>query len=323
MPRIIAGALMLLGAIGFSGLARAADTIVMVTTGTGSAQQWPVWIANAKGFFAAGGLKMDFVSAPSTSAGTQQLAAGSANIGGGGLVDPIRAIDRGAQITLLRIETQVPAYSILAKPSIKSFKELKGRVVMIGGIKDITRIFFERTAIPNGLNPGEYDMVFAGSTASRLAALASGAVDATILLPPFTFKGEASGFKILADVPDFVRDLPFSGVMVNLAWARQNKRALAAYLQALAQGVDWFHDDANRAEAVDILAKLNKVERSEVEQTYQVYRRLKVFDRKGLIGASQIGNLLKVLKDFGELEGSTDVARFVNPEFAGMADAVK
>lgn len=300
-----------------------AQSVVFVATGAGSAQQWPVWIADAKGFFAAAGLKMDFVAAPSASAGTQQVTAGSAHIGAGGLVDPIRAIDRGAQITLLRIETQAPAYSILAKPAYTTMQELKGRVVMIGGIKDITRIFFERTAIPNGLKPGEYDMVFAGTAASRLAALVAGAIDATILLPPFTFKATAAGFRTLADVPDFVKDLPFSGIMVNLAWARQNKPAIAAFLQAMSQGVDWFNNESNRNEAVEILMKLNKSERSEVDQTYGVYHRLKVFDRRGLIEASQIGNLLKALKDFGELEGAADVARFVNPELAGMASAVK
>lgn len=301
----------------------AGQSIVFVATGAGSAQQWPVFIADAKGFFSAAGLKMEIVAAPSASAGTQQVTAGSAHIGAGGLVDPIRAIDRGAQITLLRIETQAPAYSIFAKPTFKSMAELKGRTVMIGGIKDITRIFFERTAIPNGLKPGEYDMVFAGTAASRVAALVSGAIDATILLPPFTFKAEAAGFKNLADVPDFVKDLPFSGIMVNLAWARQNKPAVAAFLQAMAQGADWFNNESNRAEAVEILMKLNKSERGEVDQTYGVYHRLKVFDRKGIIGASQIGNLLQALKGFGELEGTADVARFVDPELAAMAGAVK
>src|ERR1700726_877313 len=98
----------------------AAETITMVTTGKGSAQQWPIFIAVTKGYMSENGVALDLVAAPSTAAAVQQLAAGSADLESGGLTDPLLAIDKGAQIAVLRIETQVAPYSLWAKPTIKS-----------------------------------------------------------------------------------------------------------------------------------------------------------------------------------------------------------
>jgi NitT/TauT family transport system substrate-binding protein len=187
------------------------ETITMVTTGKGSAQQWPIFIAITKGYMSENGVALDLVAAPSTAAAVQQLAAGSANLASGGLTDPLLAIDKGAQIAVLRIETQVAPYSLWAKPTIKSIADLRGKLISIGGPKDITRIYLERTLIPNGVKPGEYDMIFAGTTGARFAALSSGAIDASLLIPPFSFKAKSIGLSHLADVADYTHDLPFTG----------------------------------------------------------------------------------------------------------------
>ena len=91
----------------------------------------------------------------------QQLTAGSLDLAlSTGLADPIRAIDKGGAIAIVRIEMQAPPYALLAKPAIKTWSDLKGKTISIGGPKDITRIYLERMAIPNGVKPGDYDTVY-------------------------------------------------------------------------------------------------------------------------------------------------------------------
>ena len=93
----------------------------MVTTGKGSAQQWPIYIAMKKGYLAESGVVLDLVAAQSSAGAVQQLAAGSANLESGGLADPRTAIDKGAKIALLRAsETQVAPYSLWAKSTMRS-----------------------------------------------------------------------------------------------------------------------------------------------------------------------------------------------------------
>ena len=84
-----------------------------------------------------------------------------------GLVDPIRAIDQGAPIAIVRFEAQAPPYALLAKPNIKTLSDLKGKLISLGGAKDITRIYVERMLAPHGVKAGEFDMMFAGATAAR------------------------------------------------------------------------------------------------------------------------------------------------------------
>jgi NitT/TauT family transport system substrate-binding protein len=94
----------------FSALgAQAADTVIVGTVGSASTNQWPLQIGIEKGFFAAEGLAIDLIYAQSNTGVVQQLAAGSINVSvATGLVDPIRAIDKGAPIAIARIEGQAP-----------------------------------------------------------------------------------------------------------------------------------------------------------------------------------------------------------------------
>lgn len=304
-------------------LAAAAETITMVTTGKGSAQQWPIFIAMTKGYMAESGVALDLVAAPSSAAAVQQIAAGSANLESGGLTDPLLAIDRGARIAVLRVETLVAPYSLWAKPEIKSIADLRGKLISIGGPKDITRIYLERTLIPNSVNPGEYDMIFAGTTGARFAALSSGAIDASLLIPPFSFKAKSIGLSHLADVADYTRELPFTGYATNIVWATTHKPLLLGFLSAMARGVDWFYQDANRTEAIDILVKESGLSRADVEATYDYYRELHVFDHKGAIELATVGNLIKAMQQMDDFDGPRDIGRFVDPDITGLAAQVK
>src|SRR5215470_13569513 len=240
--------------------ARAADTVIVGTVGSASANLWPVFIGLNKGMFADQDIKIDLVYVQSSAAVVAQLTAGSLNVTmSTGLVDPIRAVEKGSPIAIVRFESQSPPYALVAKPNIKSLRDLKGKVISLGGAKDITRIYVERMLAPSGIKPGEFDMVFAGATAARAAALQSGAVDAAILLPPSSFQAVADGFNELGLTIDFAPELPFSGTTVNRNWAAKNKDVLQRILAAHLKSVAWFYDPKNRAEAVSIMVEASKI----------------------------------------------------------------
>src|SRR5438552_8550984 len=230
------------------------ETVTVGQVGAVSSTHWPVYIGLSQGYFAAEDLKLDLVFVQSSAALAQQLTAGSLDVAlSTGLADPIRAIDKGAAIAIVRIEIQAPPYALLAKPAIKRWPELKGKTISIGGPKDITRIYLERMAIPNGVKPGDYDTVFAGATSARFSALQSGAVDAAILLPPFNFYAESAGFTNLGNTVDYAPELPFAGAVVARAWAGAHKSTLEKPLTIHSKSMAWFSDPANRTEAIKIM----------------------------------------------------------------------
>src|ERR1700730_18690676 len=97
-----------------------AETIIAGGVSSGSTNLWPIHIGIRKGFFQAEGLTIDLVFAQSNASVIQQLAADSINVSvGRRLVHPVRAVQNGAPVALIRIETQKPPYALLAKPAVK------------------------------------------------------------------------------------------------------------------------------------------------------------------------------------------------------------
>jgi NitT/TauT family transport system substrate-binding protein len=301
--------------------ARAAEPVTLGTVGQASANLWPTLIGIEKGFFAAEDLKVDVVYVQSSAALVQQLAAGSIGVSiSTGLADPLRAIGMGAPISLVRIEVQAPPYDLVAKPSIRSMGELKGKLISLGGPKDITRIYVERMLSPNGVKPGEFDMVFAGATAARASALLAGAVDAAILLPAFNFQAVAKGFNSLGLTVDYVKDLPFSGTAVSNAWASANKSTLEKVMRAQSRSVAWFEDAANRAEAIQILQAASKLTQDDVEKSYGFFRDGHFFEPTGKVSRSKLTNLAKAMESLGDLPGALDVDKVILPGVTQMTD---
>jgi NitT/TauT family transport system substrate-binding protein len=307
--------------LGLAGPAAAADVVTIGTVGQASANLWPVFIGMSKGFLAAEDLKVDIVYVQSSAQLVQQITAGSLDICmSTGLVDPMRAIGMGAPIAIARVEVQAPPYALLAKPSIKTLADLKGKVISLGGAKDITRIYVERMIEPHGVKPGEFDMVFAGATAARASALLAGAVDAAILLPPFNFQAVAAGFSDLGLTVDYVQDLPFSGTVVNVRWANANTATLKKLLAAHTRSVAWFDDERNRAEAVQILMAVSKLKQDDVEKAYDFMRKGRFFEPTGKVSRAKLASLAKAMVALGDLPGAIDIDRIVLPGVTQLSD---
>ena len=320
-PGTLVASLLIGAALLLAPVAKAADTVSVGTVGQASANLWPVFIGIDKGFFAAEDLNVDVLYVQSSAQIVQQIASGSLDISiSTGLVDPMRAIGMGAPIAIVRVEIQAPPYAMLAKPSIKSLRELKGKVISLGGPKDITRIYVERMLEPNGVKPGEFDMVFAGATVARASALLAGAVDAAILLPPFNFQTEAAGFNNLGLTIDYLSDLPFSGITVNVRWANEHKALLQRILNAHTKSVAWFEDDRNRSEAVQILMVASKLKQEDVEKAYDFMRKGHFFEPTGKISKSKLTALAKAMVSLGDLSDTIDINRIVLPGVSELTD---
>src|SRR5215510_8022800 len=298
-------ALLAVAAIATSQPAKA-ETVTMGLVGAISSTHWPIYIGLTKGYFAAEDIKPDLVFIQSSAALVQQLTAGSLDLAlSTGPADPMRAIDKGSPIAIVRIEMQAPPYALMAKPAIKTWADLKGKTISIGGPKDITRIYLERMAGPNGVKPSDYDTVFAGATTARFSALQGGAVDAAILLPPFNFYAESAGFTNLGLTIDYAPELPFAGAVVGRSWAAAHQATLAKVLAVHNKSMAWFSNPANRAEAVKVMVEASKLKDDDVAKSYDFLHKNAFFENTGKVSRTKMGALLKALTDLGDIDGPT------------------
>jgi NitT/TauT family transport system substrate-binding protein len=304
----------------FAPPAAAAETVVAGGVSSGSTNLWPIHVGIRKGFFQSAGINVDLVFAQSNASVIQQLAANSINVSvGSGLVDPIRAVEKGAPVALIRIETQKPPYALLAKPAFKSIADLRGKTVSVGGPKDITRIFFERMLIANGVPPGDVDLIFAGATSARIAALESGAVDAALLTTPYNFHAEASGYRNLGMTAAMV-DMPFSGASINRNWASRNMKTAQAYLAAYSQAILWLDNPANRREAIDIMLAVSSLKLEDVEKSYDFLLGGHFFETTGTISRARLGKVLEALQELGDIPPTMPVDSLFMPGLTQVSD---
>jgi NitT/TauT family transport system substrate-binding protein len=279
------------------------------------------YIGIQKGFFADAGITLDIIYVPTASRLVQPLAAGSLDIVADvGAVEPIHAVEKGAPVGLIRIIGQVSPYEMLAKPSISSIKELKGKTICIGGLIDINRVYLERIMQANGLKDGDYDITVVGNTAGRFAALKSGAADATMLAPPVNFFAEDAGFRNVGMIMDYAGDMPFGGTVVSLAYAGNHHDTLVKMITVLDRSVAWFNDPSHRDDAIDILVKEMKSQRGPVERSYDYLRKINYFAPNSDISRKRMQNLIDAMKVLGDIRSGITPDKVVMPGLALLVD---
>lgn len=303
-----------------AGPASALEKLVGGIAGQNSPTTWPYAVAMAKGFLAKRGLEFDIVYGQSASNVLQQLVGGSIDlVVSTGINEPVHAAAKGAPVGMLRIVGRVSPYAIEGQPSIHSLKELKGKTIAIGGITDITRLYFDRMLDPNGVHWGDYDAIVVGSTTGRMGALRSGAVAATMLLPPYSFQVEAAGYNNLGLAVDYAPDLPFTATVLSQSWAQKHPDEARGIREAFDDGLKWLNDPANKAEAIDILVKSGLPE-PEVKQSYDFMHKIDFWAHDDAISRKTINHLIDAMHAIGDLDQTFDVNKLFIPNVTQVVD---
>jgi ABC-type nitrate/sulfonate/bicarbonate transport system substrate-binding protein len=215
----------------------------------------------------------------------------------------VRASLQGAPVKIIINDIVVPPYGVFAKPGIKRVADLKGKLVSIGGGKDVTLIYMKAFLAPAGLKSSDVDFVYAKAAGDRFSALASGGVDAAILNPPTYFKATSSGFSNLGDIEPYMKDVPFTVWAANTDWAAKNRTALVAFARNYSRGVRWLYDPANKEAAVEILVKHAKQDRRDIVEAYDfLVAKLKSFSADGNLQDAAYRKMADGLIDLGDMK---------------------
>ncbi|HUZ72104.1 MAG TPA: ABC transporter substrate-binding protein [Stellaceae bacterium] len=300
--------------------ASAADTIVAGSLG-GQAPLWPFYVAMQKGIFADEGITLDLNFAPSGASVVQQLTAGSIEaVVSVGLTEPLEAIDKGAPIAIIRIIGRSAPYVLIAKPTIKSIKDLRGKTISIGPLPDIITIYFERMMAANGLKKGDYDVISAGVAAARFAALRAGAADAAMVLPPLNFHAAEQDYPTIGLAADYVKDLPFTGMVVYKTWAASHRALVQRLLDATTKSIAWLDDPAHRQEAIDLLVKSAHARPKDAAASYDFLRRIGYFEPTGKVSRKLLGNMIAADQKRGNVGAALTVDRVTMPGLTPLTD---
>jgi ABC-type nitrate/sulfonate/bicarbonate transport system substrate-binding protein len=311
-----------LGALALLAPGARAEKIEAGAVGGPTATMWLFYVGFDEGFFKKQNVDLDIIFAPSAPGILQQLTAGSLDIvATTGTAEPIHAIDKGANnIAIARIIGLNSPYALEAKPAIGSIKDLKGKTVVLGGLVDITAIYWSRMAAANGLQKGDADITVIGATAGRFAALKSGTIDATMLLPPFNFLAEAAGFKNIGLVVDYVKDYPFTNLVVYRPWASAHMDLAKRLLTALDDSATWFYVPGNRDALIQMGAEHFKISADEAAQSLDFLRKIQFFAPDSKVSQKGLDALTQVMRASGDVSNPLTAKDLVMPGLTELAE---
>ena len=279
------------------------------------------YVATEKKYYEAENLKVDTIVAGAAVGVLQQLAAGSLNMAQAATDQSLRAILRGAPIRIVAGAASNAPFRLVAAKSIKSWSDLKGKTISVGGLTDVTLYFLRVMARKNGLADQDYDLLYGGGTPNRFAQLASGAVTAAILTNPVDFSALEQGFVDLGSVPQYLPNWAQNNILVDTRWAQQNRAAVLAFLRAHIKATKFIYEGANRDEVIAILAKHTKSAPQVAAATYDLYMRQQVIAREAQLFEDGIKANFDALVALGDLAAAPPLDGFVDRTF--LAEASK
>jgi ABC-type nitrate/sulfonate/bicarbonate transport system substrate-binding protein len=232
--------------------------------------QAPIWAAKEGGFFAKYGLDVDLVMIPGGTQSMQALISGGTRFSQSSAAAPMHSRLGGSDVILVGASINKYPFSIVARPEIKTPADLVGKkvgVVRLGGSNELA---LKKAFSVWGINPKSVIFLQMGEAASRLIALTTGTLDATVLAPPHTLRAKKLNLTILADLKTLPIYYPQSTVAVREQFLDKSPQTVKNFLKAYMEGVHWFR--TRRAESLKVVSRYMRITDKEiVEDTYDYF----------------------------------------------------
>jgi len=249
----------------------AESTKLLIAHGAISSNVAPLWLAKEQGIFRKYGIDADLVFIIAGRA-TQAMLAGQVPVGLVGATHVTNTVTGGGDLVMVLGLQNTLDYLFIARPSIKSAEDLKGKKVAIGTPSGSASLATYVALDYLGLNPRRDNIVLLGigGVPERLGALRSGSVEATSLSPEFGQVVISEGYRVLLNTGK--ENVPFqsSGLVVSRAMMRAQPQLVENIAKATVEGVAFVHKPANKEVVIKSLARNLRLDKAErLEKAYQ------------------------------------------------------
>jgi len=183
----------------------------------------------------------------------EQLTQGGYDIGFQQSDHVVRAVENGSDLFIFMAHAHPPELNLVIAPDIRSFADLKGRVIAVDGKRSGYALLLRKLLADKGLRDSDYTFKEFGGSRERFEALQAGAAFASFLNPPFDRNLFAAGFKSLGTVSDYFPSYPGTIAAARRSWARDNETRLVAFIRGMNAAFAWLEDKNNKQEAIGIL----------------------------------------------------------------------
>jgi ABC-type nitrate/sulfonate/bicarbonate transport system substrate-binding protein len=198
----------------------------------------------------------------------------------------------GANVVSILYHLIGVTHGLFVRPEIRTAKDLVAKkigIVRIGGLAEFLARYMLSEKL--GLKPSEFELIQVGGQAVRVAALASGAIQASVFSPPESTRVEKLGFREIADASEL--EYP-TGVIATTTQVLSSQSSLVErVVKSYLEGIAFFRQQKEKT-LVILQKEFRLSDRAEVENMY--VKLLKVVPAKPKFPIKGIETVLDDLK---------------------------
>ena len=274
----------------------------------------PAWVAERKGFLKIDGYEFTLQLTPNAEDLNSKLRSGDYQLS----ISPPESVivDSSKAQSSVRIvggnAGKLPHF-IIAKPQIRTMAQLQGAHFGVYSNEEGTTYLLADIARAAGVPESSFKVTAVGGAPARWDLLKAGKIDAALQPFPLSYQAEAAGFTNLGPLLQIVPDWQFTTVNANYPWAKQNQRAVSAFLRAMrdAQAYMVSHPD----EAAQIAAQELRTDLALAKRALAETEKYQILDVS--LSVPGLTRVFQALKDARQIEATRkfDMREFVDTSF--------
>jgi NitT/TauT family transport system substrate-binding protein len=250
----------------------AAKTALSVAYSSISGTAIVPFIALDKGLFAEQGLDVELIYVAGSQA-MQSLLSGTTPIGIQGIEPVFRVNAQGGDTVMILGLVTKPPFSIIVRPEIKDYRELKGKPMGVSRYGSSTDLLLRLTLDKWGFKPeADVPILQMGGVPPILAGMQAKKIVGGPLSLPTLARAKQEGFRELADLADLIPEYQVAGIVTRRAFIKQNPEAVRGFVKAISQATAVFRSDAGYVKKV-MRERLKIDDPAVVEETQRNYPR--------------------------------------------------
>jgi ABC-type nitrate/sulfonate/bicarbonate transport system substrate-binding protein len=260
-----------------------------------SATQAPLWAAKEGRYFEKYGIKnLEVIQFSGGQPVTRALIGGDIQISTTGGAAVVNARLKGADTVIIARTVGVFPYTLYVSKDIRDAADLKGKKLAVSTVGGSGYVAAQYALRKLGIDPDkEVAMLQVGDFATRLASLASGTVQGTLLLPPFTLRAKEMGLRPLYDMVGSGISYPINQITARQAFIKSNRDIVKSFMRGFVAGLARFRTD--RDFGMKVFAKnLRETDARILAETYEFW--LKVFPRVPQPGPEDANVFLELMQ---------------------------
>lgn len=228
----------------------------------------PIYLGQDAGIFKKHALNLELIFIPGGSLSLQALIGKSLDVLMTGGPPVVNAYLQGARIKIIGGVVNLLPYTFIATGGIRNAEQLKGKKIGISRFGSNTDYVVRLALNQFGLAPSDAQIIQVGGSQARLAALKSGAIQATVLSPEEIVVAQKMGYSVLLDFIEKGIEFPHVNIVVRDDYLENQAQTARVFMRAYVESVRYYK--THREEAVKKIIFLSKLpERQMGEVIYE------------------------------------------------------